>query len=49
MLQVILMNEHVVASNTIELAVSPQAYYRIAAFLDRNGFQFTVLNEDLQK
>jgi hypothetical protein len=47
--QVILLNEHVFASETIELAVSPQAYTRISTILDRNGFRFMVTNHDLQK
>jgi len=47
--QVILMNEHVVASQTIELAVAPQSFDRIVEFLDKNEILFVITNIDLQK
>jgi carboxypeptidase A2 len=43
------MDEHVIASRAIQLAVAPQAFSRIAAFLDDNEFTFVVTNDDLQK
>ena len=48
-LQVILMNENVIASQPIVLAVAPQAFSRIAEFLDKNDMMFVITNDDLQK
>jgi len=47
--QVILMNENVIASQSIVLAVAPQSFSRIADFLDKNDMMFVITNDDLQK
>ena len=43
------MNEHVTASQSIELAVAPQSFDRIVEFLDKNDILFVITNIDLQK
>jgi hypothetical protein len=48
-LQVILMNEHVLASQSIDLAVSPHSLTRIFEFLKQNEFPFVITNSDLQR
>jgi hypothetical protein len=47
--QVLLMNEHVTASQSIELAVAPQSFNRIVEFLEKNDILFVITNIDLQK
>lgn len=48
-LQVILMNEYVFESRSIDLAVSPHSLTRIFEFLRQNDFPFVVTNSDLQR
>jgi len=43
------MNEHVIASEPIVLAVAPQSFGQIAEFLDQNGMMFVITKNDLQK
>lgn len=47
--QVILLNNHLIPNEAVSLAVSPLAYTRVVAFLNRNAFHFEITSYDLQK
>jgi murein tripeptide amidase MpaA len=47
--EVLLLNEYVIASKPIYLAVAPQAFLRVSGFLDQHGFSFVITDDDLQR